>query len=419
MEIITTKSKMLEINYLADILIQIKNNNTELNTLRIDQISILNKLRFLHNNLDKFYSDLDKCHKNKKKRFGQFYTTNYAYILKNMYIPDNINNIIEPFAGQCDLIKFIDKYQKNRNILIECYDIDVKKPIVKYRDTLINPPNYSKKFILTNPPYLARNKSKNKIIFDKYKQNDLYKCFISDLTINKCVGGIIIVPVNFWCSIRKNDILLRKTFIQTYDIVLINVFEEPVFKDTTYAICSFQFKLRNSSNDYQNDNIIKCDIYKNNKIQNTIEFILSNNNNFTVGGEIYNLNQSEKINVSRLTSNNINNEFRTNILLKCIDDSILNKINISITDDIYIDNTPKLSARSYATLVIEPKLNINQINILINKFNLYLNDKRKQYNSLFLTNYRDSNTIARKRISFNLAFNIINHILHTQIITTD
>ena len=34
-----------------------------------------------------------------KKQLGQFYTTNYEYILKNMQIPDNITTIIEPFVG--------------------------------------------------------------------------------------------------------------------------------------------------------------------------------------------------------------------------------------------------------------------------------------------------------------------------------
>jgi hypothetical protein len=44
--------------------------------------------------------------------------------------------------------------------------------------------------------------------------------------------------------------------------------------------------------------------------------------------------------------------------------------------------------------------------------NNYINNLRYKYNSLFLTNYRESNTIARKRISFDLAFNICNYILN-------
>ena len=86
--------------------------------------------------------DTDK--KNKKVNLGQYYTTNYKYILKNMYIPDKIKDIIEPFTGNGDLLNFIDtnKYK------IKSYDIDPKKNYTIRRDTLLNPPDYKDKFIL-------------------------------------------------------------------------------------------------------------------------------------------------------------------------------------------------------------------------------------------------------------------------------
>lgn len=36
---------------------------------------------------------------------------------------------------------------------------------------------------------------------------------------------------------------------------------------------------------------------------------------------------------------------------------------------------------------------------------------REKYNSLFLTNYRESKKISRKRISFKLVYNICNYLL--------
>ena len=47
----------------------------------------------------------------------------------------------------------------------------------------------------------------------------------------------------------------------------------------------------------------------------------------------------------------------------------------------------------------------------IEVFNEFIKEKREKYNSLFLTNYRESNSIARKRISFDLAFKICNYML--------
>jgi hypothetical protein len=40
-----------------------------------------------------------------KQKLGQFYTTNYEYILQNLNIPKNITKIIEPFTGNGDLLK--------------------------------------------------------------------------------------------------------------------------------------------------------------------------------------------------------------------------------------------------------------------------------------------------------------------------
>lgn len=335
-----------------------------------------------------------------KKKFGQFYTTNYEYILSNMNIPNGTHNIIEPFVGNGDLLKFI---KNKENYKLEIYDIDPKCKNAIKRDTLKNPPDYTNKFVLTNPPYLARNKNKDKELYNKYNTNDLYKCFIINLINSICEGGIVIIPLNFISSIRKADIKLRKMFLEKYSMKIINIFEEQVFDDTKYAVCSIYFIKKD-----KNDNSSKIFIYPSKK-QMTIT--LSNENNYTIGGEIYNLpiNKDYKIErATRKTKENI-----TNILLKCIDDNINSQLGFKVVSNSgrYIDNTPNLSARSYATLVINKSLSIEQQKILVEKMNAYIKSQRDKYNSLFLTNYRESNTIARKRISFDLAFKICNYVL--------
>jgi len=344
-----------------------------------------------------------------KKKLGQFYTTNYNYILQSFFIPTNIKNIIEPSAGNGDLINFLGENKNKYNI--ECYDIDPKKDYIIKKDTLLNPPDYTNKYILTNPPYLARNKNKDKTLYDKYNCNDLYKCFIQTLINNNCLGGIIIIPLNFICSIRKNDIELRKNFIDKYNITKINIFEEQVFNDTSYSICSIQF-IKSLDNSKQK-NIINCVIYPQKKI---INFSLTKKNNYTIGGKIYNLPlpSNNKYKVDRATKLTKNINCITNILLKCIDDSCINKIQLKyvINNNKYIDYTKNLTDRSYALLVIEPQIDINHQKKLIKKFNRFLNKYRDKYNSLFLTNYRESNTIARKRISFGLSFLICNYLLN-------
>ena len=360
---------------------------------------------------------------NTKQILGQFYTTNQDYILQGMNIPENIKHIIEPFAGNGDLLKFIKNADENENkhvhkYTLECYDIDPKKDFITKRDTITNPPIYSNKFVLTNPPYLARNKSKDKVLFDKYDVNDLYKCFIKELISNKCLGGIIIIPLNFWSSIRNGDIDLRKSFLEVYKILQLNIFEEQVFNDTTYTTCSFQFSLKDTSqntsqNTLHDANTLNIMIYP---AKTSITTELNSGNNYLIGGDIYNLktnvNIYNKYKITRATSNN-KDKLNTNILVKCIDDNKNSKIGLAFADDkeLYIDNTPNLSSRTYATLIITPSIDEDKQKQLVNKFNTYLEAHRKKYNSLFLTNYRESKDIARKRISFDLVYLIVAYIL--------
>ena len=175
-----------------------------------------------------------------KQELGQFYTTNYGYILNNFRIPEHITKLIEPFAGEGHLTAFAVSQLKVVESVFE-YDIDPKTKFIPQRDTLLNPPNYNGFYIITNPPYLARNKSVSKAIYDQYNENDLYKCFIRGLIPNQCVGGIIIIPLNFFSSIRKSDLNLRRDFMSVYNIHHIRIFEEQVFDDTSYTVCVVQY----------------------------------------------------------------------------------------------------------------------------------------------------------------------------------
>ena len=213
------------------------------------------------------------------------------------------------------------------------------------------------------------------------------------------------MPLNFWSSIRLNDIKLRKDFLKVYKINKLNIFEEQVFEDTIYTVCSFQFCLK-TNNKLNKINITVC------PSKTKIITTLNNLNNFIIGGDIYNLKLQNNFKITRLTSKNKLNS-NTNILVKCIDDNENNKINLSIVpdDSIYIDETSNQTARTYATLVIIPKISLDKQKQLVKKFNKFLESRRITYKSLFLTNYRESKDIARKRISFNLVYSITEYIL--------
>jgi len=333
-------------------------------------------------------------------QIGQFYTTRYDRILTGLCIPAGISKIVEPFAGRGDLLKFLDADKKYD---MECYDIDPKQDWIVKRDVLSDPPDYRDKFILTNPPYLSRNKSVNKAMFDKYKTNDLYKCFLIELVRQRPSGGIIIIPLNFWCSSRTSDVELRGRFLEAFRVEQLNIFEEQVFDDTSYTVCSFLFTLSDASDN--DGHYLPITIYPSEK---RMDVLLFPETDYLIGGEMNHLPFDGRYSVSRLLDTIVDGT--TRLLLKCVDDD---KPNIGLRmlrddEDLFFDKTPKQSERSYATLVIQPPLTLEQQSDLATRFNEFLNEKRREYHSLFLNNFRE---FGRKRITFTLAYSIVLHLL--------
>lgn len=285
---------------------------------------------------------------------------------------------------------------------MESYDIIPKfKGIIK-RDIFKDIPVYTNKFVVTNPPYLSKNKAPNKSIFNLYKMDDLYKCFISQLLGNTCLGGILIVPLNFFCSFRKKDLSLREKFLGLYSVTLINIFEKPVFSDTSYAVCSFMFKRKVDCRETST----KICIYPS-KLRFSV--VLARENFYSFSGSMLNLPQSKIFTIKKVPKANIFSEFTTNIVVQCIDNK-KKKINASFlnTEFIYKVATQKASGRGYLSLCIKPKISLELQRKLITLFNKFLNEKRKIFFSLFLSQYRE---LARKRIPFKLVYAIFSHLL--------
>lgn len=348
--------------------------------------------------------------KKMKKERGQFYTKNANYIFQGLaeFIPNDAE-IIEPFVGEGDLIFVLDNGRRK----FHCYDIDDKgfdkitcqgEIHLEVRDTLESPPNYEDKWIITNPPFLGRNKSPDKYYFDLYNQNDLYKCAIKSFIEQNVLGGIIILPLNFWSSPENWD--LRREFLEKFHIFRLNIFEEKIFSDTSYTVCCFSFGSKNNFERIIDRGLDEDKIYVDSWIfpdLTTITLEFGEFNNWTLGYELFN-KTSKKYKISRLR---LGLEPNTCLLVKCIDDDT--RINMSISNKFYFG---KDSDRSYLTLHITPEINPELQRYVSDKFNQVLNFYRDKYHSLFLTNYRESNKNGgRKRIGFELIYSIVALIL--------
>jgi len=133
-----------------------------------------------------------------KRQFGQFFTKKSDYVLQGLKKYIKGKSVVDPFAGDGDLIEWA---KKNEAKDTKGYEIDRKYTDNKnifYNDSINKSLKY--KFVLTNPPYLHKNKA-TKEIKDKYfagqnsKFEDLYQVSINSVLNSE--EGILIVPLNF------------------------------------------------------------------------------------------------------------------------------------------------------------------------------------------------------------------------------
>lgn len=332
---------------------------------------------------------------NKKTKLGQFFTTNSEYILSGLtdFIPKDVE-IVDPFAGDCDLIKLFN----NKSY---AFDIDPANENVHYNDSLNNPLTelYKNKWIITNPPYLAKNKNSDKSIYKKYNTDDLYKASI--ISIDGCEGGILILPLNFFTS---KDSKIREYFFYRYTILSkVKIFETQVFEDTTSSVCCFAFgKLEKP-----HFGVLNIEFEFINEASSEVKcFELNKKYGYKIGGDIYETNNRKDVIVSRLLEGQNPN---TCINLYALD----NKDNTTNNNRIRLvyENKPiygKQTDRMFATITTNINLTEKQQKNICKIFNGLLEGYREQYRSLFLSSYRE---FTRKRITFSLAYDMIKDII--------
>lgn len=328
-----------------------------------------------------------------KKDLGQFFSTNAVYIMQELltHFPKTAT-IVDPFAGNWDLLHLFSTTSK------EGYDIDVKNANTIQRDTLKNSLHLQNKWVITNPPYLAKNKAKNKKIFEQYATDDLYKCAL--LSIMSCEGGAIILPLNFFSS---EDTNIRRQFLSNFKIIRLNVFEERVFADTDYTVCAFNFvKEKNSTQTFS------ANFFPSKK---KTQITLSSHEGYSIGHSILKLKQAP-IKIGRLLKTHLHKKTKlipSSLFLFAVDSGTESgKIRLEMAQHFY----GKATDRAFATLCFDRIFSKEQEARICQKFNEKLTAFREEYHNLFLTNYRNSSKhYARKRISFELAYALVLNII--------
>lgn len=319
------------------------------------------------------------------------YTTRSEEICSNLlkYVPGDAK-LIEPFVGEGDLKNLFPLHSW------ELYDIDESIDGVIHQDTLAKPPSYKDKWVITNPPYLAKNKALDKNLFNKYGLDDLYKIAVK--TILDSEGGILIIPTNFFTDERTHRI--RTEFMEQFLVEEINIYTTPAFETTTYSVSAFAFRRAEEEIKEQN---LKVNIFPETK---EVSFLVKKEFGFRLAGDFFSEIERAPSIFSRLLKDREvpEGKYITNIKLYALD-SRTDRVRLEYTKEHYYGIS---TDRVYATLVSNKFLSEKEQKELVDRFNESLNAKRDEYFNLILTNYRDYN---RKRIGFDFAYKLCSNIL--------
>lgn len=314
----------------------------------------------------------------------QHYTTNYEKILAGLsdYLDLSASHLIEPFVGNGDLLAIAPDVQWEK------YDLEGKVECIK-QDTLLSPPDYTNKTVITNPPFLAKNHAADKTLFNKYGYDDLYKIFLD--TIIGCKDGIVIVPGNFFCDESSQKI--RNKFLSSYIVHRVNFFTYPVFESTSYSVCAFAF----SRGD---EDIQQVPFY----INDEPPFVCELNKTYgyqVAGEELTAINQTSPV-FTRLVSGR-KATHPTSIYLYA-SDTTKDKIRLEWREEPYYG---KNTDRMFASLDCKIELSEAQQKQIIEQVNHFLREFRDKYHNLPFTNYRDNN---RKRVGFDFIYKLCSKI---------
>lgn len=365
-----------------------------------------------------------------KSQLGQFFTTNADYILYGLESFVRNKVITDPFAGNQDLFVWAIKHRCKKITGFDCDKKYVDNKKVFYNDSINNPKEY--KFILTNPPYLHKNKADNNTKTKFFSGihagfEDLYQ--VSIYSILNSDEGVVIVPLNFLSA--ENSQKIRNIFFEKFEIKKVNIFKHQVFQDTTYNVIAFYYQKKRSPCD---KNQISAIIFPEKK---QIKLIIERRFGWQMGGRFLSLVKNTKNNlaISRLTDglldvgeNNlrlalqnikqhdlyrVGNELKTllnkNILLlRAIDSKNGKKIQLEDIRHYGVAGlVGKNTSRNMAHLIFGQEVAVNEQEELMKQFNELLNQNREKYFSFFLTNFRDN---GRKRMSFDFAYKLLNYL---------
>ncbi len=326
----------------------------------------------------------------RKVQHGQYFTKNNPFYLNSFkewfdLIPKK-ERFLEPFAGSNNLLKMISEVYGN----FEFGSFDIEPPkenlfkiskIIK-QDTLKNmPEGYD--FIVTNPPYLAKNSSTRKGLkwHENNRHDDLYK-FCLEKMLDKYNFVAAIIPESFIVANLFHDRL--------YGVISLT---QEMFSDTDCPVCIALFT------DIKTKKENNIDIYDF-KIWQMEKYIGTKNE--------LNKKSAKKLAVINKV-NFIFNDKNGPIGLFGVDNTKESTIKFVYGKDISSDNI-KVTSRAITRISINFNLTSLEVDRIISRSNEILEDYRNETQDVFMTAFKGLRQDGkyRRRLDFATAERILN-----------
>lgn len=328
---------------------------------------------------------------NHKQKYGQFFTKNASELLSGYEHIVSGNIVTEPFAGDGDIVEWC-LLSGAANVIQ--YDIEPKNDKTIRNDSILNPKLEG--VVVTNPPYLSKNKNKEKTPYDMWKQNDIYKCHLAAIVANDIEKGILILPSNFLSERRAS---IRELFFSSYRMNYVKYFRTQVFDDATTGVVIFDFEKWVPESEMTCRYEIFYDDYS-----ETVTYTSKQKDGWLVGEHFFKcINGAPPFKVEILREGMKPN---SNIIIGLLDKGKYS-LGAHYNDGDPIYCSPKAFTTYQCVLSKEYPIDIQRKAVKV--FNDTLNKYRKQYHSLFLSNYMGS---KQKILSRYFAERLLSHSIH-------
>lgn len=313
---------------------------------------------------------------------GSFFTRNAEKLLQGFEDMAKGAQIVEPFAGDGDLVEWCLRHGAKS---VEQYDLSPRSESVQQNDSIANP-ILDRPVVVTNPPWLARNRNKDKAHYEQWGQDDLYKCHLAALTTSKVERGILVLPANFLSEARGKA---RKTFFGTFRILRAKYYRIPVFADASAAVCVLVFE-RRSKDWWDRTDVMEFDVELITRDSSKVsKHQFHEQYEWLAGKEFFELIYSDPDPI-KVTILRPGQKPNTSIVISLLTDG-------KLPMGAHLQEEPVFNDKSFTTYTVVTSVPVRNQQAVVDLYNKLLTKFVYQYDGLFLANYVEAHQKIKSR----------------------